>query len=115
MSREKSYTRIIAANASMQEHIAVILEAKARELEKTRNWACNHLLPLTYEDHKSLLEEPLKLHEQMVEVIDGITKVENGLAKNLGIVLEEDDDSTDMLGGGFSMGGLFGSSEATEK
>ena len=33
MSREASFTRILAANALIQKHIAIILEAKAKELE----------------------------------------------------------------------------------
>lgn len=107
MSKEQSYLRIIAANASIQKHIAVILEAKAKELEKSRIWTCSHLHPQQYEDHKDLLEEPLKVHEQMIEIIEGITKVENGLAKNLSILLEEEEDNEGMFGGGFDLNRMF--------
>ena len=106
MSREESFLRILGASAQIQFHLSVILEAKAKELEKSRNWACAHLLSHTYETHKTQLEEPLKLHEQLVEVLDGITKVENGMAKSLGLVLG-DDGSDSMGSGGFSLDGLF--------
>ena len=106
MSREKSLQRILAAGAQIQLHLSYILAAKALEIAKSRNWTCSHLMPHTYENHKKQTVESLKFHEQLVELLDGITKVENGLAKNLGIVLGE--DGTDAMGGGgFSLDGLF--------
>jgi hypothetical protein len=106
VSKEQSLTRILAAGAQIQMHLSYILAAKALEIGKTRNWACGHLLTETYENHKKQTQEPLKFHEQLVELLDGITKVENGLAKNLGIVLGETDADA-MGGGGFSLDGLF--------
>lgn len=108
MNKEASFFRMLEVNAQIQRHVSVILEAKAKELRKSRNWVCSYLQPQGFEEHKSQLEEALKLHEQMIEVIEGITKVESSLNKNLGSVLGAEEGGSGMLGGeGFPMGGLF--------
>jgi hypothetical protein len=111
MSREASLLRILAANANIQKHVSIMLEAKANELAKSRSWACCHLKPHTYEDHVKQLKEPLKLHEQIVEVLDGLTKVENGLGRHLGLLIGSHEDASEFEGmggtGGFNMGGMF--------
>jgi len=87
MNREGSMIKILTANSRLQKHMSIILEAKTKEIEKARNWLYNHVHENGYPDEIHQLRDPLKLHQYIVGVIDGITKVENGLAKNMGILL----------------------------
>ncbi len=108
MSREHSFLRILAANAKIQMHVSYILESKAKELEKSRNWTCRHMLDTAFGDHDSQLKESLKVHEQLIEVIDGITKVENGLARNLKLLVGQDESGGGLDGdSGIGLGGMF--------
>lgn len=109
MAREESLIRILAANAKLQLHMAVILEAKGTELAKSRNWLCAHIRPDGYPDHDQQLKEPLKIHEQIVEVLDGIVKVENGLAKNLEILIGPEEEQESFGSGGLLFNNIFGS------
>ncbi|MED4959362.1 restriction endonuclease subunit S [Paenibacillus macerans] len=107
MSREQAYLNMLDAAAKIQWNAAMILEAKAVEAEKVRNWILNHVLENSFEDHEKQLSDPLDVHEQLVEVIEGLTKLQNGLHSNLKNLLpEEEEDSLSGSGGGFS--GLFG-------
>jgi hypothetical protein len=94
MSREASFLKILESSASIQKNIAIILEAQADEAEKSRNWLCMHIQPYLYSDHDRQLKQSLGVHEQLVALIEGLTKVEFGLAKNLKVLLETGDDST---------------------
>lgn len=102
MERAESFLRMLQASAKMQHDISLILEAKANEAEKSRDWICVHLNHKSYENHEDQLKKPLDMHEQFVELIDGLTKMENALAKNLKVVLNKKEDSS--FG---DMGGLF--------
>jgi hypothetical protein len=80
-----------------QQHIATILEDRATEAEKFRHLICNHLHPATFDNHSDQIRESLDVHRQLIEVINGLTKMENALAKNLEILLggnEEDSGGT---------------------
>ncbi|EES72972.1 restriction endonuclease subunit S [Paenibacillus phoenicis] len=107
MSREQAYLNMLDAAAKIQWNVAMILEAKAVESEKVRNWILNHVLESSFEDHEKQLSDPLEVHDQLVEVIEGLTKLQNGLCSNLKTVLPPDvtEGSGDGLDGGF--GGLF--------
>lgn len=87
MSREHSYHLILDAIAKMQWNVAMILEAKAVEAEKTRNWMLNHLTETAFVNHKEQISDPLEIHDQIVEVLDGLTKIQLSLARNMKIVL----------------------------
>lgn len=106
MSREQSYLSMLDAAAKIQWNVAMILEAKAVEAEKVRNWILNHALDSSFEDHEKQLSDPLDVHEQLVEVIEGLTKLQNGLSSNLKSLLPEEEKSLSGEDGGF--GGLFG-------
>lgn len=43
MSREQSFMNVLDAAAKVQWNVAMILEAKAVEVEKARNWIINHV------------------------------------------------------------------------
>lgn len=104
MSREQAYLNMLGAAAQIQWNVAMILEAKAVEAEKVRNWMLNHVHEGCFEDHEKQLTSPLNIHEQLVEVLEGLTKLQNGLCSNLKTLLPSEEES----GGGDAMGGLFG-------
>lgn len=106
MSREHAYLKILDAAAKIQWNVAMMLEAKALEAEKARNWTLNHLHASSFSDHASQLSEPLGVHDQMVEIIEGLTKMQNGFCSNLKAVLISSNADGDDSGGGF--GGMFG-------
>ena len=107
MSREEAFLQMLGAAVKMQWNIAMILEAKAVESEKVRNWTINHINAVDFTTHEDQLKEPLLIHDQLVELIEAITKMECSLSSNLkAILIEEGGD--DSSGGGF--GNLFGGS-----
>ncbi len=97
MNRNEAYIHIVESMTSIQGHIAYILEAQAVEAEKSRNWLCEYICDGAFSDHELQLKQATKVHGQLIEVIDGIVKVENGMAHNLKILLNknEDMDATD--------------------
>jgi len=103
--REQAYLNMLDAAAKIQWNVTMILEAKAVEAEKVRNWALNHLSEQAFTSHTELLKESLGIHDSLVDVLDGLTKLENGLAHNLKVVLNREADSGM---GGFGEGGWFG-------
>lgn len=103
MSREQSLILMLDAAAKMQWNIALILEAKAVEAEKVRNWALNHLNGEAFLTHGDQVAEPLKMHDQLVEMLEGLTRMETGLCNNLKAVMV--DNSAEE--GGMD-GGMFG-------
>ncbi|MMZ63246.1 hypothetical protein D3C76_170910 [compost metagenome] len=107
MSREQAYLHILDANSKIQSNVAIILEAKAVEAEKVRNWILNHVHQGSFETHEKQLSEPLSVHEQLVEVVEGLTKLQNGLCSNLKSLIVSDDDSS---GGDGDFGGMFSGS-----
>ncbi len=102
MSREEAYHLTLDAIAKMQWNVAIILEAKATEAEKVRNWLCTHITNGTYPAHSDQLKTSLQLHEQNVEIIDGLTKLCNGLSRNMKVILNPDNNESD------GMASMFG-------
>ncbi|MFK7694102.1 restriction endonuclease subunit S [Paenibacillus sp. HJGM_3] len=106
MKRRDAFLRILDASVKLQYNISLILEAKANETEKSRDWICGHINHKVFYSHEDQVKGPLEYHEQFLEVIDGLTKMEYALAKNLKVILNrsEDDNSSGMSGsdvGGF--------------
>ncbi len=97
MSREEAYHLTLDAIAKMQWNVAMILEAKATEAEKVRNWLCTHITNDTYNVDNEQLSTCLQLHEQNIEVIDGLTKLCNGLSRNMKIILSPDTGDSDNI------------------
>ncbi len=103
--RSEAWLDILGSTARMQRQIADILEAKAYETEKARAWICGHLHESRYGTGEDLCKQSMELHDSVVEVIEGITRMELGLYKNLNTLLGQQD-------GGVSAGGFdfFGGS-----
>lgn len=106
MSRERSYHLILDAIAKMQWNVAMILEAKAVEAEKTRNWMLNHLTENAFVNHKEQISDPLEIHNQIVEVLDGLTKIQLSLARNMKVVLDRGESGS--MGDGLGDGSISG-------
>ncbi|AEI45051.1 hypothetical protein [Paenibacillus mucilaginosus] len=105
MNRAESLTRIMKAAAKIQLNIALMLEAKTAEAEKSRHWICNHLSVAAYDGHAVQVKETMDIHDQLIEVIEGVTKMENALTRNLQILLNQKEEGG-MGGGGMQGGGL---------
>lgn len=110
MSREKAYLQMLESTATIQWNIAMILEAKAVEAEKVKQWVQHHVHARAFESHSEQLKESISIHEVIVEMVEGLTKLENGLYSNLKAVLGSGEDDGggegfgDLSGDGFSFG-----------
>ncbi|MFB6366735.1 hypothetical protein ACFCP7_22245 [Paenibacillus elgii] len=87
MSRIDSYHKMMQAASRFQHNIALILEAKALEASRSSQWICGHLSGAHFTDHGDQVKKLLEVHDQMIEVIEGMTKMELALAKHLHILL----------------------------
>ena len=92
MSRETAYARMLDASAKLQWNVAMILEAKALEAEKVRSWLINHITPEAYTEQQEHLRETMQIHEQLIEVIDGLTKLNQGMVSVLRATLRHNQD-----------------------
>ncbi|GAB6991511.1 hypothetical protein [Paenibacillus pini] len=107
MSREQAFLHMLDAASKIQWNIAMILEAKAVEAEKVRNWTLHHLNADAFTSHEDQLNEPLQVHSQIVELLEGLTKLEIGLCSNLKVVLAQDEGYSGDSGGSNGFGGDF--------
>ncbi|MFC5405509.1 restriction endonuclease subunit S [Cohnella soli] len=107
-SREEAYHVTLDAIAKLQWNVAMILEAKATEAEKVRNWLCTHVTNDTFEAHSDQLSTCLHVHEQNVELIEGLTKLCNGLSRNMKAILNPDSDDGEEMASMFGGGGEDG-------
>lgn len=116
MRREDAYHLTLDAIAKMQWNVAAMLEAKAFEAEKVRNWMLAHFTHESQAAHSDRLSTSLEFHEQHVEVIEGLTKLCNGLSRNMKIILHPEEEVSGSGGGGLgSMGSLFDSFDSGDK
>lgn len=104
LGREADYLRILEAAARVQEQVAAILEAKAFEAEKAKHWITNQTNHTLFNGQDELLRQAGAFHESVLEVIEGITKMELGLARNLKALLDKGDAGDGMDGFGDLMG-----------
>ncbi|SDW81886.1 hypothetical protein SAMN05518855_1005233 [Paenibacillus sp. CF384] len=114
MSRETAYIRMLDASAKLQWNVAMILEAKAVEAEKVRAWLCNHITPDSFTEQQDQWKSSMMVHDQLVEVIDGLAKLNHGMTNVLKAALRQVDDMgmgagpmngiENMLNGPFDMG-----------
>ncbi len=95
MREETQKQRLLASTIRMHEQLAEILAHKALEAEKARNWLCGSMA------EGDPLRPCLDVHEQVVEMLEGIARVESGIVSHLKILLGEGDsgDGMDLFGG----------------
>ncbi|MFD1953708.1 restriction endonuclease subunit S [Paenibacillus thailandensis] len=101
MSRENAYLKMLGASANMQWNMAIILEAKALEAEKARNWICKHVSFDAFDENEQQLRQSVQVHDQVVEMIEGIAKYNQSMVAMLRAVLQTDDENDS---DSFSMG-----------
>lgn len=101
MSKEESFIRILDASVVIQRNTSLILQGKAVEAEKVCQWVLTQ-----YTGSDGELKDSLSIHEQIVEQIEGLTRIGSGLCRNLRIVLgTSDDQNTESMGfDGFDFG-----------
>ncbi|MBW5447384.1 restriction endonuclease subunit S [Cohnella sp. CFH 77786] len=102
---EDALKTTLGAIAGIQRNVSLMLGAKAAEAEKVRNWLVQHLNEGVFQSHSERLGVCLQIHEQQIEVIDGLTKLCNALSRNMRIILhpEQDQDDGHGMGAGFDM------------
>ncbi len=109
MSRGPHYLGILEATAIMQDNIALMLEAKAVEADKSKSWICYHLHQSSLGDQQTQLKTVLGIHEKVVEVIEGLVRMEQSLAANLKVIIGEDEEQAESSD--FDFGSMFGQNE----
>ncbi|MCI3919936.1 restriction endonuclease subunit S [Paenibacillus sp. TRM 82003] len=107
MSKTDSSLRIVAAAASMQWNVADMLEAKAEEMEALRDWMLHTARASEFASADDLIGQSAAFHEQLVEMLEGITKLEQGFARHMQLLLEEEEEDSGGGGGGSPFGGLL--------
>lgn len=109
MSRIDAFVHTVDAMARIQGNIALVLEAKAVEAEKNKEWLRAFVQNGAFSDVKDQYQQSLHVHEALLSVIDGIVKMESAMARNLRIVMNKVESDS---GSGSSMfGDLFGSGD----
>lgn len=93
MSREEAYHKILHSVSQFQLNISLILEAKAVEAARSSQWLCHHMSSSQFENHGDQLSKTVEIHDQLIEVIDGLTKMEQALSKNLQALIGEKENS----------------------
>ncbi|MEK4977021.1 hypothetical protein MHI43_07165 [Paenibacillus sp. FSL H8-0457] len=93
VSKEESFMRILDASVTIQYNTYLILQGKAVEAEKVCQWVLTQ-----YPRSKGELKDSLSIHEQIVEQIEGLTKIGSGLCRNLRIILGTDAEQDDAMG-----------------
>lgn len=93
--------------ADIQESVADILESKAVEMEALRDWVLHTVQEDDFSSDYDIVMQSCGFHDQLIHVLDGITKMERGFARHLELLLEEEEMLADAGGfGGDSFGGL---------
>lgn len=99
MNRDDYLFHILRSMVKFQHNVALILEAKADESEKARNWVLGHHSSAYYDNHSEQVKHPLDYHVHLLDVIDGLTKLEHALTKNLQTLLGPGDEPMGIVGG----------------
>jgi hypothetical protein len=94
------------AAAAFQHEIGMILEGQAVAAHKSRDWICNHLSAGGFASPAQLVKQSVDIQKKVIDVIDGLTKMENALGKYLEVLIGQKE--TDGMSGGMGLPGLFG-------
>lgn len=83
---------IVKAAADIQQNISIMLEAKAAEAEKLRSWICNHIHTHTFEENEMKLQQSMSMHQQVIAMLDGITRMNQGIVAIMNAAMPSSDD-----------------------
>jgi hypothetical protein len=97
--RQESYQIMLAAAASMQKSIAEILGAKSAEADIAGGWLRSYVQPAQFDSPEGIHKQTLELHDELIELIEGITKMKKGLVRNLRIATGADQNGLSPYGG----------------
>jgi hypothetical protein len=89
---EQAFKTTLEAIAGIQRDVSLILEAKAVEAEKARNWIVHHVQEGTFRTQYDRFSASMQIQEQQIEIIDGLAKLCNGLGRSLRIILHPEQD-----------------------
>lgn len=106
MDRNDLYMQMLDATAKLQGEITLMLEARVVEATKSQNWICEHINGMNVEGHDLQMKVTGEIHESVIDLIDGLTKLENALNRQLKAVLGPN-QSASGDGMGLGMGGLL--------
>lgn len=95
MSKLKSGLKILTSMADIQESVADILESKAVEMEALRDWVLHTVRESEFTTDHDMVMQSCGFHDQLIHILDGITKMERGFARHMELLLEEDDMMAD--------------------
>ncbi|WP_123039499.1 restriction endonuclease subunit S [Cohnella candidum] len=87
---ERAFATTLQSLADIQRNISLVLGAKAAESEKVRGWLQYHLKEPIFETNTDRLSVCMLIHEQQIEVIEGLAKLCNGLSRNMKLILHPD-------------------------
>ena len=107
--RSKAALRILEAAANLQWSVAEMLEAKASEMESLRDWVTDTVRWSNVKDQNAFVLRSCDFHGILIEVIQGVTRMESGLASHLNeLIVEEEvlgDNAFSTTGGVMPAGG----------
>lgn len=106
MSNAEAGLRILAASASIQWSVADMLEAKADEMETLREWLIHTLRASEFESPEAMIHHSCSFHAVLLEMLGGVTKIEQGLAQHLELLLVEEEGIGSPLGDWMGAGTL---------
>jgi hypothetical protein len=87
LDRTDLYMQMLDATAKLQYEISLMLEARVVEASKSQNWICQHINTTNLEGHDHKMKVTGQIHESVIELIDGLTKMENALNRQMKALL----------------------------
>jgi hypothetical protein len=107
VGRLQDYESILDSAGRMQASIARVLEAKAGEARINQEWITRQLKAADLTSAGDVHSLALEMHDQLIDVLDGLTKMETGMVRNLKVLLGEEDE-VDGEADAFGSGRTFG-------
>lgn len=104
MGRLNDYEQMLDSAGQMQALIAKLLNAKAGEAKLNQGWISAQLHAAELSGPGEVHSLALEMHDQMIEILDGITKMEVGLSRGLKVLLGQEEEASG-LGDAFGIGG----------
>lgn len=103
MTRAKSALKILTEATDMQRSVADMLESKAMDMESLRDWLMHTVRSSHFDSDHDLVKQTVEFHNLMIDILQGVTKMECGLARHMKLLLEEQE----AFGGHPGFDGLF--------
>ncbi|OCT14004.1 hypothetical protein A8709_00235 [Paenibacillus pectinilyticus] len=106
MDRTDLYMQMLDATAKLQDEITHMLEARVIDATKYQNWICQHVNAMNVEGHELQMKVTGEIHDSVIDLIDGLTKLENALNHQMKALLGGKESGTGFgMGNGLDFGG----------